>query len=273
MRKFREVKGLNWETTAISNAEWTGVKLADVLAYAKASEDKVSHVLFQGLDRDLDGTPYEASIPAETAFDPRKDVMLVYKMNGEEIPYDHGYPLRVIVPGTVGARQVKWVNKIILSETESQSHWQQNDYKAFNSSTDWHNVDFSKAEPIQEYPLQSAICEPKDGVVYEPGETMTIKGYAWSGGGRGILRVDVSTDGGKTWHNAKLNQVKQPRNRMWAWTLWEIELPAPDQKGELTLICKATDTSHNAQPENAEGIWNLRGLIHNAWHNVKVKVE
>ena len=273
MRTFREVKGLNWGTTAISNAEWTGVKLADVLQHIGAKEDEVNHVLFQGLDKDLTGEPYEASVPAETAFDPRKDVMLVYEMNGQPLPRDHGYPLRVIVPGTVGARQVKWVTKIILSKSESQSHWQQNDYKAFNSSTDWHNVDFSKAQPIQEYPLQSSICEPKDNVTVESGDEMLVKGYAWSGGGRGILRVDVSVDGGKTWHEADLHNADQQRHREWAWTLWEIVLPVPETSGKFTVVCKATDTSHNAQPEEAESIWNLRGLIHNAWHKVQVKVK
>ncbi len=149
MRKMKEVKGLNWGTTAISNAEWTGVKLADVLAYAGVPEEKVGHVRFQGADKDIEGLPYEASIPAETAFDPRKDVLLVFEMNGKPLSRDHGYPLRVVVPGTVGARQVKWVNRIILSELESQSHWQQKDYKTFSPSTDWSNADFDKAIPIQ----------------------------------------------------------------------------------------------------------------------------
>jgi len=104
----------------------------------------VSHVLFQGADTDHEGQPYEVSIPASVAFDQRRDVLLAYEMNGKELPVDHGFPLRVVVPGTVGARQVKWLQRIILSRDESQSFWQQKDYKTVNPSTSWDTIDLSK---------------------------------------------------------------------------------------------------------------------------------
>ena len=127
---------------------------------------------------------------------------------------------------------------------------------------------------IQEYPIQSAICEPSPGTTLDDSEEVTFKGYAWSGGGRGIIRVDVSIDGGKTWQCADLEKDKQPLHREWAWTIWEVTLPIPKHmRGkQLELVCKAVDTSHNAQPDSIDGIWNLRGLIHNAWHRVKVNV-
>ena len=274
MAEYKGVKGLNWGMTAISNAEWTGVKLRDVLTYAGIREEDVEHVHFTGLDKDIAGAHYEASIPAGTAFDPRKDVLLAFEMNGEPLPLDHGYPMRVIAPGIAGARQVKWLTRIKASKTESQGHWQQNDYKQFNPSIDWHNVDFSKSVAIQEYPIQSAICEPQEGATVDSCDEVTLKGYAWSGGGRGIIRVDVSLDGGKSWDVADLHKIQQPMHREWAWTLWEATLPIPQtlRGKKLDIVCKAIDTSHNAQPEKAEGIWNLRGLIHNAWHHVHVKV-
>jgi len=273
MANVKSVKGLSWGTNAISNAEWTGVKLSDILDHIGAKEDNYNHVIFEGADKDMEGTAYEASVPAETAFDPRKDVLLAWQMNGKDLPVDHGYPLRVIIPGVVGARQVKWLNKIILSETESQGHFQQKDYKSFNPSIDWHNVDFSKSPAIQEYPIQSAICEPLDGATIEDSEAVTVKGYAWSGGGRGIVRVDVSIDGGKTWQSAQLEKAGQKLHREWAWTLWEADIPIPEnQSKELDIVCKAIDSSHNVQPESAGGIWNLRGLINNAWQHIHVNV-
>lgn len=140
----RTVRGLPWRSGAVGTARWTGVLLCDVLQYTGASEHDVQHVLFQGRDTDHEGHPYETSIPAATAFDRRRDVLLAYEMNGQPLPVDHGYPLRVIVPGTIGARQVKWLKHIILSRDESQSFWQQKDYKTVNPSTSWDAVDLSQ---------------------------------------------------------------------------------------------------------------------------------
>ncbi len=273
MSKVKAVKGLSWGTSAISNAQWTGVRLCDVLKCAGIQDDnQIEHVIFQGMDKDIEGLPYEASIPSETALDPRKDVLLAFEMNGEPLPLDHGYPLRAMVPGVVGARQVKWLNKIILSEKESQSHWQVNDYKSFHPSIDWNNVDFSKSVAIHEYPIQSAICEPVDGDTLEGADEVTVKGYAWSGGGRGIIRVDVSIDGGQTWTNADLHKTAQPLHREWGWTIWEVDVPIPQHLDKLDITCKAVDTSHGTQPETPVGIWNLRGLCNNAWHHVQVSI-
>lgn len=274
MATYKGVRGLSWGMSAISNAKWTGVKLSDVLNYAGMRESDAEHVIFTGLDKDVEGAHYETSIPAATAFDPRKDVMIVFEMNGKPLPLDHGFPARIIAPGIAGARQVKWLSKITVSKKECQGHWQQNDYKQFNPSIDWHNVDFSKSVAIQEYPIQSAICEPGECDTLDDAEEVHVKGYAWSGGGRGIIRVDVSLDGGKTWEVAALEKPKQDMHREWGWTLWEATLKIPSNlKGKkLDLVCKAVDSSHNAQPESAEGIWNLRGLIHNSWHHVHVDV-
>ena len=199
--------------TAISNAQWTGVKLCDVLARLGVNEEEYSHVICVGHDKDIEGSHYEASIPIETALDPRRDVMLAFQMNGEELPRDHGFPLRLVVPGTIGARQVKWLKGIYVSKHESQGHWQQNDYKSFHPSVEWHSADLTRGFAIQDYPVQSAICEPEEGEVLEDGEEVTVKGYAWSGGGRGIVRVEVSTDGGATWHEATLRGIEQRKNR------------------------------------------------------------
>ena len=231
---MKEVRGLGWGKGAIGNGRWTGVKLVDLLGVigANRSEESVKHVQFEGLDLDPSGSPYGASIPAERALDPNADVLVAFEMNGEPLPRDHGFPVRVIAPGITGARNVKWLRSIILSDVESDSLWQQRDYKAFSPSVDANNVNWSSAPAIQDYPVQSAICYPEQNstvMVKDGDECITIKGYAFSGGGRKITRVDVSIDGGTNWHPSELqhdpNKSGEATNNLyntWSWTLWEV---------------------------------------------------
>ncbi|XP_052425254.1 sulfite oxidase, mitochondrial isoform X2 [Carassius gibelio] len=284
MNAVKQVKGLNWGIAAISNATWSGARLRDVLLYYGFGPEvaaKAKHVQFEGLDRDVTGTAYGASIPLNKAVSEEGDVLLAYEMNGEDLPPDHGFPVRVVVPGVVGARNVKWLGKIVVSDEESNSHWQQNDYKGFSPGTDWDTVDFKSAPAIQELPIQSAITHPAEGTSVDRSDReVTVKGYAWSGGGREVVRVDVSVDGGKTWHVAKLRTSDQgehpapppPPGRAWAWKLWEIDVPIPHRAQELEIVCKAVDSGYNMQPDTVAPIWNLRGVLSNAWHRVKVKV-
>ncbi|CAL1608515.1 unnamed protein product [Knipowitschia caucasica] len=280
MHNAKPVKGLNWGIGAIGNASWSGASLRDVLLAAGYAPDDAlwaRHVQFEGLDQDVGGTTYGASIPLRKALSEDGDCLLAYEMNGEELPADHGFPVRVVVPGTVGARNVKWLGKIVVSDVESSSHWQQNDYKGFSPSTDWDTVDYKTAPAIQELPIQSAITVPADGAkVDRSDEELTLKGYAWSGGGREVVRVDVSVDGGKTWRIAKLKGDEAgspPPGQAWAWKLWELTVPLPADTQQLELVCKAVDSSYNMQPDAVLPIWNLRGVLSNAWHRVKVTIK
>lgn len=211
--------------------------------------------------------------------DPRGDVILAYEMNGVPLSRDHGYPIRVIVPGVVGARNVKWLGRIIISTKESDSHWQQMDYKGFSPSTDWDNVDFLKSPAIQNMPVTSAICSPLSGDIanVESG-FVTVKGYAWSGGGNKIVRVDVTGDGGKTWQTAELEQDSKDLStvsigRHWSWTLWTAKVPVDQGASNIEIWSKAVDSSYNVQPESFENTWNLRGMLSNAYSRVKVKLN
>jgi sulfite oxidase len=281
MNVFKPVQGTNWSVGAISTAVWSGARLRDVLyavGYDEDKNDKILHVQFEGLDKDMSGTPYGASISIQKAMERSEDVLLAYEMNGEPIPTDHGFPVRVVVPGIVGARSVKWVENIILSDRESSSHWQQKDYKCFNSSTECDQADYSKAKSIQESPVQSAICDPIDGskIPFDT-ETVEVKGYAFSGGGREIIRVDVSLDEGKTWHVAELlpRTVSFNSRKDWAWTLWKASLPITEKhraSGTLQITCKAVDGSYNEQPASFAHNWNFRGLLANAWHSIRTKI-
>lgn len=227
-------------------------------------------------------THYAASIPLAKAMDPRGDVILAYKMNGEALSRDHGFPVRVIAPGIVGARNVKWLGKITISNTESDSHWQQNDYKGFSPSTDWDTVDFSKSPAIQNMPVTSAICnlQPNQKVSVNENGFITVQGYAWSGGGNKIVRVDLTADGGKQWHVAKLfdetsedNKLPNLNGRSWAWTLWKAEIPIPKGAKNVEIWSKAVDSNYNVQPESFANVWNLRGVLSNAYSRVKIDID
>ncbi|XP_038608448.1 LOW QUALITY PROTEIN: sulfite oxidase, mitochondrial [Tachyglossus aculeatus] len=273
MTRVRPVKGLDWGAGAISTARWGGARLRDVLATAgHPPRGPEAHVCFEGLDRDPTGTFYGASIPYARAMDPDADVLLAYEMNGEPLPPDHGYPVRVVVPGVVGARHVKWVGRVSVEPEESPSHWQRRDYKGFSPAVDWDTVDFDSAPAIQELPVQSAVTEPRDGDTVGPGE-VTVRGYAWSGGGRAVVRVDVSLDGGRSWHVAELGEEgRAPPRRAWAWRLWSLTVPVPAGHSRLCIVCKAVDDGYNVQPDTVAPIWNLRGVLSHAWHRVHVTV-
>jgi len=284
MAQVRTVKGGAWDVSAIGTATWSGPRLADVLreefglTLESARQLGVKHVHFSGLDTDpaTPSTHYAASVPVELALDPQNEAVLAYEMNGETLPLDHGFPLRAIIPGVVGARNVKWLESITLSATESNSHWQKLDYKGFAPNVDWDNVDYDAVPAIQELPVQSSICE----TFFLPAEehsprSIISRGFAWSGGGRGIIRVEVSADGGQTWHSAKISPPEQERNHVYAWTLWEASIPLSSDVApgsDVDVVVKATDSSYNTQPESIAPIWNIRGVLNNAWHHVSVRV-
>ena len=151
-----------------------GALLSEVLKEAGFSMEECQqarHVIFEGLDVEPDNSLFGGSITIEKATDPRGDVLLAYEMNGEPLPRciftrflkstlllrDHGFPVRAVVPGVVGARNVKWLSRVEVSEEESESHHQRADYKGFNPSVDWGSVNWDGAESIQDMPVRSIL--------------------------------------------------------------------------------------------------------------------
>lgn len=294
LKKIKEIKGLDWKVGAISNARWTGVRLVDLLeSLGIKPNESVKHVQMEGLDCDMTGQAYGASISSDVAFDPNRSVILAYEMNGQPLTRDHGFPLRFVAPGVTGARNVKWLSKIILSNEESNSHWQRNDYKSFSPNVSMFDLDFEQSASIQETPVQSAICDPAEGdelnlkLDEDSRPTVPVRGYAYSGGGKMIIRVDVSIDGGANWLTANLlDTPKKPdgspdftnRNQTYSWTRWHLDVPIPDElikkgSGEMEILCRAFDSCYNSQPERAEAIWNVRGVVNNSWHRVKFNLK
>eukprot|EP00933_Yihiella_yeosuensis_P070685 TRINITY_DN78836_c0_g1_i1.p1 TRINITY_DN78836_c0_g1~~TRINITY_DN78836_c0_g1_i1.p1 ORF type:complete len:660 (+),score=140.00 TRINITY_DN78836_c0_g1_i1:139-2118(+) len=275
--KIAKTGGIPWGFGAMSTARWGGVYLRELLQHCAglsiegAEAHDIKHIVFWGLD------DMQASIPIEKALNPYADVLVAYEMNGEPLTSEHGAPVRLVVPGVVGVRNVKWVGRIRASSEEAEGPWQRGlAYKGFSPMVkDLKNVDIEEILSMQELPVQSVIVAPKPGSSTEL-DDLEVKGFAWSGGGRGIVRVDVSLDDGQTWTTADLGEGKdQCPTRAWAWTFWEASVPIPEEmKGkEIEVLCRAVDSAYSSQPERPEPLWNLRGLNCNCWHRVKVKHE
>ena len=262
----RDTSGLKWGAGAISNAEWRGPLLRDVLRDAGLDVDQppeeLHHLEFFGEDT------YSTSVPLDKALDPRQDVLLACEMNNETLTSDHGYPVRVLVPGSTAARSVKWVNRITVSEEESQSQWQQRDYKGFGPNETRDTIDWDSAPCIQDTPVQSAITGIRPDSDTNGTDSIVLEGYAFSGGGRKVVRVDVSTDNGQTWSQAKIEPNNPKGHKSWSWSLWTYRCPRP-LAGSYVVV-KAVDEAYNSQPDTHGPIWNFRGVLANAWHRVQV---
>jgi sulfite oxidase len=280
----QRTSGTAWGQGAISTAIWHGVRLTDLLRDAglhdpiqACEEYGMEHVRFHSLDG------MSASIGIEKATNPYGDCILAYRMNDESsLPRDHGYPLRAIVPGYAAVRNVKWLTKIEISKEEAEGPWQRGlNYKTLPPSiTDAQNINLDEMPSMTEVSLFSGITDVKiigDQRQHAVGDVVTIsaKGWAWAGGGRNIVRVDVTGDDGDNWSTATLTEGKQQRfGRAWAWTFWECQIPNCKIRddGTVSLASKAVDMAFNVQPENAKHSWNVRGLGNNSWYRTSVKL-
>ncbi|MEM7476687.1 MAG: molybdopterin-dependent oxidoreductase, partial [Planctomycetota bacterium] len=204
--KEGKVGGVQWDAGAIGNATWTGVALGDVLKKA-GIKTGAKHVWFEGLDEIAKGDgiiPFGASIPIEKATGDGDDVgaLLCYGMNGSELTADHGYPLRTLVPGYIGARSVKWLGKIVVSDVTSPNHYLATAYKLVKKTD---AIDWSEAGPIYRYLINAAVGSHEKGAKLETGP-VDLAGYVLPSGilGAEVKNVQVSADGGKTWQKAEL---------------------------------------------------------------------
>ncbi len=267
MDAVRPVSGDKWAGGAIGNARWSGVALADVLRAAGAADDPALHVAFSSrdeIDMPAEGRfRYGASIPMGKAMAP--EVLLAFAMNDETLAPGHGFPLRAIVPGYAGVRSAKWLEAITVQDTPSDNHMQQRDYKLLPPDVTANTVDWEAGIPINEMPLNAAICEPAAGATVPAGR-VTVRGYAVATA-RDVTRVDVSADGGLTWREAGL---EHDTGAPWSWTFWQATLDLPP--GEHELTARARDSAGQAQPEHPGTLWNFKGYLCASWHRVRVRV-
>lgn len=264
--KVSKVKGVPWREGAIGNATWSGVPLAAILKKAGVRQE-AKHVWFEGLDQIEKGggiIPFGASIPIVKAMDVSEETpgaLVVTQMNGEPLTPDHGFPVRTVVPGYIGARSVKWLGKIVVSDRPSPNHYVATAYKIVERAD---AIEWAEKAPIYRYVLNSVICTPAIGASVKPG-TMTIQGYALPHGdaGRTVRKVEVSADGGRSWAEAKLGQTGA-----YCWRLWEANVAIT--AATRGIVVRATDSAGKTQPQHVD--WNKKGYLFNSWHKVPVKL-
>jgi sulfite oxidase len=254
----------------VGNAQWSGIRLSDILPClfpdvcneVKRHGGGEWHVVFEGADG------YSASSPLTRVLDSKNDCILATDMNGMSLSPDHGYPVRAVLPGVAGARNVKWIQSISVQRKPVDAPWNEYYYKN------------SRAEQIQTLPLQSLILshEVKKMKDTASNECMgiEIKGVAYSGGtGNAIAKVEVSADGGKTWSNASLKThevLKDGSQKNFGWVRWSAELETKTEGGTgmaktMTICCRATDSEGNSQMEVSD---KQRGYLYNGWSKVNV---
>jgi sulfite oxidase len=265
--KVRPIPGKDpWAHGAISTAEWRGVRLADVLGAAGVDLDEGLHVAFSAPDVAQEASPvqsYGSSIPLSKAMS--QEVLLAWEMNSEPLPRVHGGPVRVVVPGYIGARSVKWVTAVTVQAVPSENYFQASDYRILPPDGNPDTAPPGEGIPLSSLALNCDILVPGDDAEI-PAGPLTIRGYAIAGDGRGIGRVDVSLDEGCTWRQADL----EPATSRWTWRRWSVTAQA--QPGPLSLTARAWDDTGVTQPESPASLWNPRGYGNNAWAHVKVVV-
>jgi DMSO/TMAO reductase YedYZ molybdopterin-dependent catalytic subunit len=251
-----------WLDEAVGTARWRGLPLAPLLREAGILDDAVE-VVFAGLDRGVEAgveQAYERSLPLAEAL--RDEVLLAYEVNGQPLPPQHGFPLRLVVPGWYGMTNVKWLTAIMVCDRPFEGHQQKEAYR-MRVREDDEGVPLERMRPrammippgIPDFPSRRRTL---------PAGSCLVEGRAWSGFAP-IERVDVSTDGGTSWTPAELAaDVDSP----WAWSAWRHSFEA--SPGEAELLCRATDAAGHVQPLEPE--WNLGGYGNNAIQRVRLTV-
>ena len=248
-----------WLLEAVGTARWRGTRLAPLLQEAGVPDGTVE-VLFTGLDRGIEGgdeQAFQRSLPLEEAL--RDEVLLAYEMNGAPLPPQHGFPLRLVVPGWYGMTHVKWLTRITAVEEPFTGYQQAHAYRLRRDEDD-------EGEPLTRIAPRALMVPP--GLPDFPTRERTlaagrctVEGRAWSGHAP-IESVELGVDG--TWTPAKL----EPPPGRWAWRGWRAEWDA--KPGDHVLRCRARDEAGNTQPDEAE--WNVGGYANNGVQRVPVRV-
>ncbi|KAI5797250.1 Oxidoreductase, molybdopterin-binding domain-containing protein [Pyronema domesticum] len=288
--KVKEVDGIDWNDGAVCNCTWRGPLLADVLVRLGLTiKTDVGHVHFNCSQTDVqDDSYYGSSIPLERCLDKTKKIILALDMNDEPLNVNHGFPIRVVMPGIAGARWTKWLDRILVKKCESNNFYMQRDYKILPpcvTSKAQALEYWPKIPAIQGLPINSVVAYPEPGTAHVAGENgeLEVCGYALPQADDGpVVKVEVSSDKGATWDEAEIvypakEELATPEGQemyKWGWVIWKYKMPKP-QVSKITrdtkIWSRAKDLGGNMQDGTVP--WNFRGVAYNAYgetENLKV---
>lgn len=262
-------KGNQWTVGAVSCAEWTGVRLRDVLEDVGIT-DKAVYIGYHAADTHLSGDPEKEPISRGVPMHKglQEETLLALKMNGKDIPLAHGYPLRLVAGGWPASASGKWINRLSVRNKE---------HDGAKMKAPAYRVPCKPVAPgekvndedmciIESMPVKSLITYPKSGAMIKIDKTLHIRGHAWAGEFE-VKHVEYSIDFGATW---KACNLEKPKNRL-AWQHFNAEIKFPE-KGYYEVWAKATDANNRSQPMLVPG-WNPKGYLNNACHRIAVKIK
>jgi len=240
------VRGLQWGFGGVSTGDWTGVEISTVLEKAGVKPG-AAEVIFVGADQGAINSdpaspgpiPFDRSIPLDKVLKP--ECLLAYKLNGEDLPTSHGYPLRSIIGGWYGMASVKWLSKIIVVNKPYQGFWQSLDYSYFERRDGLPSL-----VPVTAMDPKAVIAKPSLAEVVPVGKAYRIHGAAWAGEQR-VREVEISFDAGKTWERTRCPEQKSPL----AWIFWEYSW-TPTARGPVSILVRCTDAKGSRQSDKRD---------------------
>jgi sulfite oxidase len=257
---------LPWGPEPVSTGEWTGVALGDVLRAVRVVAG-ARYVEFIGLDQvERHGERFSFGGSIELTKALSDEVLLATDLNGAPLPPAHGFPLRAVVPGWIGARSVKWLGRITLRKDPSPNYFQSHAYRVQREIDPTDPRDVSQGEALSEVPVNAVILEPLPDQQVTAG-TVRMRGWAMGSAARRVTRIEVSADGGHNWIDARI----LPQESAWTWSFWEAALEL--RPGRHTLTVRATDSSGATQQPDIRDAWNVKGYANNVWHRIAVVAE
>jgi sulfite oxidase len=257
---------LPWGPEPAGTGEWTGLLLGDLLRMVGVAKE-ARYVEFTGLDRvERHGEQFGfgGSIDIDKALS--DEVLLATDLNGAPLPPEHGFPLRAVVPGWIGARSVKWLGRISVRMDPSTNYFQSHAYRVQREIDPSKPRDVSRGIPLSELPVNAVIVQPESRQNVSAGP-VPVRGWAMGSAARLVSLVEVTTNEGRNWVPARILPQESP----WTWTFWDAVVNL--SPGNHTLAVRATDSSGATQPEALTDTWNVKGYCNNAWHRVPINVQ